>query len=153
MKKGKVSDNVIEYSIGRLVYRYIVVLVVVMFVFNSDLKFLHIFLFVLVLTLLFYLQFRSRYKKIYVSENNLSIFYSKISFKKPLIYNFSQIEYFFFQIHGGYYGDLYFNIHFVNGKKKRVYLSRGEIAILREYLRDKGLKIKNSKYTGEGAGW
>ena len=153
MKKGKVSDNVIEYSIGRLVYRYIVVLVVVMFVFSSDLKFLHIFLFVLVLTLLFYLQFRSRYKKIYVSENNLSIFYSKISFKKPLIYNFSQIEYFFFQIHGGYYGDLYFNIHFVNGKKKRVYLSRGEIAILREYLRDKGLKIKNSKYTGEGAGW
>ncbi|SKC85110.1 hypothetical protein [Ohtaekwangia koreensis] len=153
MKKGKVSSNVIEYSIGRLVYRYIVVLVVVMFVFSSDLKSLHVFLFVLAHTLLFYLQFRSSYKKIYVSENNLSIFYSKISFKKPLIYNFSQIEYFFFQIHGGYYGDLYFNIHFVNGKKKRVYLSRGEIAVLREYLRDKGLKTKNSKYTGEGAGW
>jgi hypothetical protein len=153
-KRSSSRIKVVKYPWRKMLFWYSIDAFIVWLVFQFSFTTSTVLYTELAFTVGFYCYFRAIFKTLYLYPDKLKIIFPAISFRRNKIYNLSEIDYLFFQIHGNdKMGDQYFNIHLKNGKKKSFWLPSGELLQFRTYAVDNGIRVKNSKHIGEGHGF
>jgi hypothetical protein len=143
----------IKYPTSRIIWYYASTAGVIALVFSADLEMSNVALLILAWTIIFCFYIRVRWKHLYIYWDKIVVAFPAFLFRESHEYRFEDIDHVFFQTVGAFYDDPYFNIKMKSGERKRIRMPLLEMHQIKRYLSEEGVRIKISRYAGEGMGW